>query len=158
MGSVSVGIESPLQAQVASLLAQSDAVAAALYPGEYRRPITVRSLAEPEAYVVVARIDGKAAGLCVVFDRGDGTTELKRMIVDAGLRGAGIGGALLRGAEAHSRRLGAKAMLLEVGTRNIEAQQLYRRSGYRACGPFPPYAATPISLFMSRELAETASP
>ncbi|MBS1166254.1 MAG: hypothetical protein H6R00_2279 [Proteobacteria bacterium] len=45
-------------------------------------------------------------------------------------------------------------MLLEVGVRNIEAQQLYRRGGYQACEPFPPYTATPISLFMRRQLTQ----
>ena len=54
--------------------------------------------------------------------------------------------------EAHALKLGAEAMQLEVGTRNIEAQWLYRHGGYRPCGPFSPYAATPISLFMTRRL------
>lgn len=34
-------------------------------------------------------------------------------------------------------RIGAGTMLLEVGTRNTEAQQLYRRGGYQPCDPFP---------------------
>ncbi|UIY32746.1 GNAT family N-acetyltransferase (plasmid) [Neorhizobium galegae] len=65
--------------------------------------------------------------MCVLFDRGDCSAELKRMIVDAESRGAGVGMALLKGAEAQAIKLGAFTMLLEVGTRNTEAQQLYRR-------------------------------
>lgn len=76
------------------------------------------------------------------------------MIVDAGMRGAGIGMALLRRAEAQALGLGAQAMLLEVGTRNAEAQKLYRRGGYEPCEPFSPYTVTPISLFMKRLLIE----
>lgn len=152
--SLSVDVEQPLQTEVSSLLSQSDAVAAALYPGEYRRPITAASLAKPDTYVIVARIAGKAAGLCVLFDRGDRGVELKRMIVDDGARGFGVGKALLQGAEAHTLKLGAKTMLLEVGARNIEAQQLYRRAGFQACEPFSPYTATPISLFMVNYMKE----
>jgi putative acetyltransferase len=122
MGGISVTIEHPLQEEVSSLLSQSDAVAATLYPGEFRRTITGESLARPNTYVLVARLGAKAAGLCVLFDRGDRTTELKRMIVDANSRGMGVGMALLQGAEAQAQRLGAHAMLLEVGIRNTEAQ------------------------------------
>ncbi|MBS1166255.1 MAG: GCN5-related N-acetyltransferase protein [Proteobacteria bacterium] len=95
MDRISVDIEQPLQTEVSLLLSQSDAVAAMLYPGEYRRPITAESLAKPDTYVVVARIAGKAVGLCVLFDRSDQMMELKRMIVDASSRGAGVGMALL---------------------------------------------------------------
>lgn len=154
MKRVSVRVEPPLQAEVSALLAKSDAVAAALYPGEYRRAITAASLAKPDISVVVARFDGKAIGLCVVFDRGDGSAELKRMVVDAGSRGAGAGTVLLQKAEAEALRLGAKVMLLEVGIRNTEAQRLYLRCGYRPCEAFPPYTQTPISLFMKRLLNE----
>lgn len=104
--------------------------------------------------MVVARLDGAAVGLCVLFDRGDGSAELKRMVVDAGSRDGGVGMALLRGAEAEAARLGAGVVLLEVGTRNVEAQRLYRRGGYEACEAFPPYVQTAISLFMRRVLGE----
>lgn len=152
MDGIAVSIEPAVQTEVASLLAQSDAVAAMLYPGEYRRSITAESLARPDSHVLIARIAGKAVGLCVLFDRADQTMELKRMIVDGGSRGMGIGVALLRGAEAQALHFGAHTLLLEVGTRNSEAQRLYRRGGYQPCEPFPPYTATPISLFMRRSL------
>jgi putative acetyltransferase len=157
MNLVSVTLEHPMQSDVSSLLQQSDAVAALLYPGEYRRPINAASLAKTDTYVLIARIAEKAVGMCVLFDRGDCSAELKRMIVDAESRGAGVGMALLKGAEAQAIKLGALTMLLEVGTRNTEAQQLYRRGGYKPCDPFPPYARTPISLFMTRRLS-TAFP
>lgn len=152
MDRIAVGIEPPSQSEVSHLLAQSDAVAAKLYPGEYRRPITAESLAIPGTYVLLARMAENAMGLCVLIDRGDHTMELKRMIVDEMARGKGIGTALLRGAEAEALHLGAHAVLLEVGTRNTDAQVLYRRGGYQSCGPFSPYATSPISLFKRREL------
>jgi putative acetyltransferase len=152
MEAVLVEVESPLQPEVAALLNQSDAVAAQLYPGAYRRPITPDVLANPDTHVLVARHAGAAVGLCVVFERGDGTVEVKRMIVDQGIRGRGVGAALLRNAHAQARRLGAHTARLEVGVRNTEAQALYRRAGYRPCEPFSPYEKSPISLFMELRL------
>jgi putative acetyltransferase len=69
--------ETPLQTEVSALLSQSDAVAARFYPGEYRRQITAETLNRPGTNVLVARLAGKAVGLCAVFDRGDKTVELK---------------------------------------------------------------------------------
>ncbi|GAB0120290.1 GNAT family N-acetyltransferase [Acidisoma sp. 7E03] len=152
MTPILVSLEPARQHDVARLLTQSDAVAARLYPGEYRRPITASSLAQPDTHVLVARLDGRAAGLCVVFDRGDATVEVKRMIVDAEARGQGVGRALLSAAHGHATALGAGLVLLEVGIRNLEAQALYRTAGYVPRGPFFPYDASPISLFMERVL------
>lgn len=158
MENIVVSLERAVQPEVQDLLTQSDAVAAALYPGAYRRPITAASLDQPGIHVLVARIAGRAAGLCVVYDRGDGSAELKRMIVDETARGQGIGVALVRGAEAAAITLGARTMLLEVGTRNLAAHALYTGAGYRWRGPFTPYQPSPISLFMQRDLVESPEP
>jgi putative acetyltransferase len=149
---VIVGAEGPSQAGIADLLAQSDAIAARLYPGGRRCPTTPEALAELGTCLLVARWGGVAVGLCIVLERGDGTAELRRMIVDERVRRQGVGAALLRAAEAEARRLGAGALLLEVGTRNTEAQTLYGRAGYKARKPFPPHRALPTSLFLERRL------
>ncbi|HVZ10784.1 GNAT family N-acetyltransferase [Rhodopila sp.] len=149
---VDVRAESPLQDEVATLLRQSDLVAPRLYPGEYRRPITPESLAKPDTHLLVARIVGKAVGLCAVFERGAGEVELKRMIVDVEARGQGVGMALMRAVEAKAQRLGADVILLEVGVRNTEARSLYRRAGFTDREPFSPYQPSPISLFMEKNI------
>lgn len=145
-----IGVETSLQDDVTALLAEAEAVAARLYPGGLRRPVTAESLAAPDIHVLVARIDGAALGLCALIERGDGAVELKRLIVAAQARGRGVGSALVRGAEAEARRLGARAIVLEVGIDNREAQGLYRRAGFTPRGPFPPYLALPVSLFLER--------
>ncbi len=147
-----VTVESPAQVEVAALLQQADAVGARLYPGQRRRPISADSLSVPGTHVLVARREGLAAGLCVLFEREGGTAELKRMIVDERARGRGVGAALLLGAEAEARRLGGHTILLEVGIRNMEAQGLYRRGGYASRDVFPPYRPSPVSLFMEKRL------
>jgi putative acetyltransferase len=147
-----IAAETPLQSAVAELLQHSDLVAAELYPGAYRRAIIPESLASPCARVFVARREGNAHGLCVLFDHGDGVFELKRMIVRATARGQGVGAALIDAILAEAQRLGGSWVMLEVGTRNTEAQSLYRRVGFTDRGPFPPYQASPISIFLERRL------
>lgn len=150
--SVKATVEAARQDDVATLLRQSDLVAELLYPGEFRRPITADYLANPGTHVLVARLVGEAVGMCVVFDRGDATIEVKRMIVDHNARGRGAGSSLLDAAHSHGVALGARLALLEVGTRNVEAQALYRKAGYMFRGPFAPHNASPISLFMERAI------
>lgn len=151
-------VETPLQEEIAILLRQSDAVAAALYPGSLRRAIDPAALAAPGIRLLVARIDGRAAGCCALFDRGDGTAEVKRMIVGEAFRRRGVGTALIAGAEREAARLGIGTLLLEVGTRNEEAHAMYRRAGFLPRGAFAPYDATPISRFLEKRLSSPSLP
>ena len=150
---ISVAVEPPHQEAVAALLRQSDAVAAALYPGEFRRAIDPASLDRPGIALLVARHDGQAAGCCTLFDRGDGSGELKRMIVATAQRRRGVGEALLHGAEAEAVRRGIGLLLLEVGIRNEAAFAMYRRAGFAPRGAFVPYQPSPISRFLEKTLS-----
>ena len=149
---ITVAVETPRQEEVAALLRHSDAVAAALYPGAFRRAIDPASLDRPGISLLVARHDGRAAGCCALIDREDGSAELKRMIVAEAHRRQGVGEALLRGAEALAIGRGIALLLLEVGIRNEAAHAMYRRAGFTPRGPFAPYAATPISRFLEKRL------
>lgn len=149
---LAVAVEPPRQAEVAALLRHSDAVAAALYPGEVRRAIDPAALDRPEIAVLVARREGRAAGCCAILERGDGSAELKRMIVAEGARRQGVGAALLRGAMAHAAARGIALLLLEVGIRNEAAHAMYLRAGFTPRGPFAPYGATPVSRFLERRI------
>jgi putative acetyltransferase len=152
---LSVKIETPQQDAVESLLRLSDAVAAHLYPGEYRRPLNPATLAAPDILVFVARAaEGSAAGCCAVFDIGDGSVELKRMIVDPRFQKQGVGKALLQAAEESARSKGVQRILMEVGTRNTGGQSLYRNAGYTERGPFGAYRPSPISLFFEKVLSK----
>ena len=154
---ISVKVESPKQGDVETLLKLSDTVAAALYPGAYRRPLNPETLSAPNISLFVARNDGLvAAGCCAVFDHFDGTAELKRMIVDPAFRQQGVGRALLSAAEAAAIDKGIHLILMEVGIRNTDGQNLYRRAGFRQRGPFGSYRASPISLFFEKPIARDA--
>ena len=155
---IAVAVETPLQEAVAALLRQSDAVAAALYPGAPRRAIDPQTLAVPGTHVLVARVDGIAAGCCALFEQGEAAAELKRMIVDDAFRRRGIGEALLRAAETQALRLGIAVLRLEVGTRNEAAHAMYVRAGFTPRGPFGAYAASPISRFLEKPISSRSLP
>lgn len=121
-------------------------------PGAYRRPLDPAALDKPDIRLFVARQDGMAVGCCALMDLGDGTAELKRMIVSAEARGRGVGLALLLGAEKAAIAAGFARIRMEVGTRNTDGQALYRRAGYGECGPFGAYQLSPISLFFEKKL------
>lgn len=59
-----------------------------------------------------------------------GVAEIKRMYVRPALRGRHIGGMILRALETTALGLGCHRLLLETGTRQVEAMALYRRHGF----------------------------
>jgi putative acetyltransferase len=154
---ITVAIEPPDQPAVATLLQLSDAVAARLYPGAFRQPLNPATLSRPDITLFVARDDqGQALGCAALLDLGDGTGELKRMIVDPDHAGQGVGRHLVTAILQSARQRALRAVLLEVGIRNVEARRLYQRAGFRARGPFGGYQQTPIATFMEIALEEPA--
>ena len=106
MTGLTVGIEAPQQAEVLGLLQQSDAYSASLYPIAGRRPLGADALSAPGVHLFVARVDGVAIGCCALIEQGGGKGELKRMIVDKGVRQQGAGRALLAAVEAAALQIG----------------------------------------------------
>lgn len=150
---VDVAVEAADQAEIDKLLALSDAVAARLYPGEFRRPITGNALADTEAIMFVARNEaGLALSCAALLDLGNGAAELKRMIVDPEHTGKGVGRSLLRAILQEARERGISTILLEVGIHNVAARRLYEQVGFRDRGPFGHYRQTPIATFMEIDL------
>jgi ribosomal protein S18 acetylase RimI-like enzyme len=71
-----------------------------------------------------------------------GAAYLKRMWISPDVRGLGLGKRLLRALEDLARETGCRTALLETNKSLVEAQHLYRESGYREVAPFndEPYA------------------
>jgi predicted GNAT family N-acyltransferase len=83
-----------------------------------------------EALHIVAFADGRLAGTCrLLFD--DGIARLGRLAVEPGLRGRGIGAAVLEEAERESRQAGATHIELHAQT---AARTLYERAGFHVHG------------------------
>jgi predicted GNAT family N-acyltransferase len=68
---------------------------------------------------------------CRLRTIGPATWKLERMVVDAGVRGLGVGGRLLAGAEEEARSRGAAEILLHAQRR---AEGFYGSHGYLAEG------------------------
>ncbi|CAN5231645.1 hypothetical protein BH10PSE9_BH10PSE9_18830 [soil metagenome] len=102
-----------------------------------RRLLAVRS-----ARVRVARLAGKPVGYHIVLLRsGSAIARLYSIAVDPTARGEGSGAALLEDAEKLSRRLGRKALRLEVRADNPRAIRLYEGKGYARIGTYRQYYA-----------------
>jgi len=69
-----------------------------------------------ESALILAEIDGELVGSVQVSLMGDGIGEFGMLVADPGCRGAGIGTALVRHAEAWARQQGCHTMRLELLT------------------------------------------
>jgi GNAT superfamily N-acetyltransferase len=91
----------------------------------------VEALAAPTGVFVVARVGGRAVGCGGLHRLAEGTGEIKRMWIDEGRRGVGLGRRMLAELESHARRLGYRRLLLDTNAVLVEAIALYRSEGYR---------------------------
>jgi len=104
---------------------------------------TVRSalyeewLAEPDAFVMVAEVDGIAVGYALAHMRGEEESwqtgpriaELETLAVLPGQRGNGIGRRLVDAVHAELRRLGVAQLGVSVISANADAIRFYERLG-----------------------------
>ncbi len=148
---VCLAAESPLTPDVARLLAQSDACAAALYPAESNHMLAAEALAQPHVLFYVARVAGEAAGCGALLVKGN-AAEIKRMFVQETARGLGLGRQILHHLEAAAARSGIHMLRLETGVASHAACRLYESCGYSRIPPFGGYADDPLSLFYEKRL------
>ncbi|NIM01936.1 MAG: GNAT family N-acetyltransferase [Acidobacteria bacterium] len=101
---------------------------------------------------LVAYLDDEPVG-CGALRRLDARdAEIKRMYVDPATRGSGLGRRLLEELVEQARRLGAQRIVLETGTRQVEALGLYRSAGFESIPRFGEYANSPLSLCLAKKL------
>ena len=81
--------------------------------------------------VVIAYNDHKAVGCGCFKVIEDDTVEVKRMFVATEHRGKGIGAAILKELENRAGEIGFQSIVLETGTLQPEAVQLYKKQGYQ---------------------------
>lgn len=118
----------------------------ARFPGGFELERTVAAPADeltpPCGLFLVAALDGAAVGCGAVRLLDADVAEIKRMWVDPGARGAGVGRALLALLEAGAVELGAHAVRLDTAASLTEALGLYRSAGYREIAAYNdnPYA------------------
>jgi len=143
-----------LSADAQQLIAELNKELSATYPeeGATHFRLDPSEVADGNGAFLVVYRDGAAVG-CGAVRRLDATTaEVKRMYVRSGLRGEGLGAALLAAIEAEARRLGATRLLLETGVRQARALALYQHRGFERITVYGEYVGSPLSLCFAKEL------
>jgi ribosomal protein S18 acetylase RimI-like enzyme len=98
----------------------------------------VSQIGEPRAVVLVAERAGEVVGYAYAaleprdwMDLLDACGFLHDVLVDPEARGTGIGERLVRGAVARLEALGAPRVVLKSAARNVPAQRLFEKLGFR---------------------------
>jgi putative acetyltransferase len=121
----------------------------------YGRPPSPFSLAEgakAREVFLVARLAGHAVGCGALRRIDDEKAEIKRMYVAPAGRRNGIARQIIAELESQAVQFGYRAVLLETGIRQPEAQALYESCGYRRIPAFGNYAGNPTSVCYEKVL------
>jgi len=107
----------------------------------------------PPTGIFVIAWNGDLAVGCGGFRRIDPeVAEIKRMFVAHHARRTGIGRAVLTDLEARARDAGYQRLILETGTAQPEAMQLYETHGYEPMEPYGAYRDSPMSRCYTKAL------
>jgi putative acetyltransferase len=97
----------------------------------------------PKGRLLLAHFNDQTAGCAALREIDIQTCEMKRMFVYPEFHGKGIGRALAERLIQEAREIGYRSMLLDTSFRQTEAQNLYRKMGFR---PIAPYYDLPEDL------------
>lgn len=133
------------------------------YGGRDETPLDPMMFEPPAGSFFVGYLDDRPVASGAWRRRGDveacGTTdtaEVKRMYVDAAVRGRGLARQMLAHLERTAGESGARAIILETGTAQPEAIALYESSGYTRISNFGHYAWSPDNRCFARRLVPNA--
>lgn len=149
-----IDVETPLQDEVRTLVAELNAVLMELTPPEHCHHLTVEQMADDDTTVFIAREGGVAIACGALKRHGDGIGEVKRMYTRPSHRGRRIGEQIVARIEAMARAEGLKRLVLETGDRHPAAWKVYERSGFVRCGPVLDYPDVKWSVFYDKALAD----
>lgn len=147
-----IDIETPLQDEVRTLVAELNAVLLELTPPEHCHHLTVEQMADEDTTVFIAREGGVAIACGALKRHEGGIGEVKRMYTRPSHRGQRIGEQIVARIEAMARAEGLKRLVLETGDRHYAAWKVYERSGFTRCGPVLDYADVKWSVFYDKTL------
>ncbi len=138
----------------ARLIRALNADLSARYPEEGANHFRLdpHEVADGRGAFLVAYVKGEPVGCGAIRRLDADTAEIKRMYVEPGARGQGMGRVLLGTLEAEGRGLGVKRLVLETGERQPEALALYSSAGFRRIPAFGEYVGSPLSVCMGKDL------
>ena len=90
----------------------------------------------PQGDVLVAYLDGKAAGTVAIYRMDDEHCELKSMFVEPQCRGHGVASALCKSMINLARIQAYHTVRLTTGVRQEPARHLYERLGFKIVTPW----------------------
>ena len=137
------------------------------YGGIDRTPVDPAEFAAPRGVFLLGRVPGVVGAVCCggwrrhtadtvpVEDAGvlrAGDAEIKRMWVDPAHRRRGFASALLAELERRARAAGCSRAVLETGSRQPEAEALYRARGYAPMPNFGVHRDERDSVCFARDL------
>jgi len=134
------------------LIAQLDQDLLRRYDASDIHGIDAEAFERDGGYLLVCRIDGRPVGCGAFRPLGGGIAEIKRMYVRDEARRKGVAAAILARLEGELRSRGFESMVLETGTRQHEAQGLYRKLGFFPIPRFEGYTTCDISLCFAKKL------
>ena len=152
MAEIAIAIESPLQDDVRTLVAELNAVLLELTPPEHCHHLTVEQMAGADTTVFVARDSGQAVGCGALKRHPGGVGEVKRMYTRPSHRGRRVGAEIVGLIEKMARREGLSRLVLETGDRHQAAWAVYKRAGFTRCGPVLDYPDVKWSVFYEKLL------
>ncbi len=152
-------ILNPGNAEVAKLIADSDAFYEGLYPPESNHLDPVDELSQPHVVFLGCYVNDRLVGCGAIKRmRDDGDyAELKRLFIKPEYRQQGLSRLMMAKLENVAREWGINCLRLETGTRQPEALALYSSLGYQQRSPFGSYQLDPLSVFMEKLLATVNS-
>jgi putative acetyltransferase len=151
---VEIAVESPLQDEARTLIAELNATLLELTPPEFCFHMTAEQMADPATTVFIARDGGVAVACGALRRHGDGMGEVKRMYTRPSHRGRRIGSEIVERIEALARQEGLSRLVLETGDRHPAAWAVYERAGFKRCGPVLDYPDSAWSVFYEKSLAD----
>lgn len=103
-------------------------------------------------HVIVAYIDGEAAGCGAIRKFDENTIEIKRMFVSHNAQNKGIGASILASLEAWAKELGFEKSVLETGVMMPEAIKFYEKNNYSRIPNYGQYEGMEKSICFSKLL------
>ena len=143
----------PRDPRARRLIEALDRLQTSLYPAESNHLDPIETLERDNVTFLAAFVGEEVVGCGAVKRMPSGYGEIKRMYVEPGLRGRGVGSALMDGLESSLVARGIGLARLETGIRQPEALALYERRGYTRIPPFGDYPDDPLSVFFEKRLA-----
>jgi putative acetyltransferase len=121
-------------------------------------PFSVSEAAADRTAFLVARLGRQPVGCGALRRIDENTAEIKRMYVAPAGRRQGIARRVLTELERHAVGFGYRAIRLETGIRQPEAQHLYESLGYQRIAAFGSYVGNPSSVCYEKVIAENHLP